>query len=99
MMCWSKGFADRLNAADVKHRRVPAVYLTWANPVFLAFFAFNGINNLRVFNVASSSTPTAPSATHPCPMPQSWGLQAPSGIIYAEQFHLRDSLPEEPHVA
>jgi len=40
--------------------RVPAVYLTWANPVFLAFFAFNGTSNLRAFNVAFSSIPTAP---------------------------------------
>ncbi len=41
--------------------RVPAVYLTWANPVFLAFFSFNRINNLRVFNVAFGSIPTAPT--------------------------------------
>jgi len=41
--------------------RVPGVYLTWANSVFLAFFAFNGINNLRIFNVAFSSIPTAPT--------------------------------------
>ena len=41
--------------------RVPGVYLTWANLMFLAFFAFNGINNLRVFNVAFSSIPTAPT--------------------------------------
>jgi hypothetical protein len=40
--------------------RVPGVYLTWATSVFLAFFTFNGINNLRVFNVAFSSIPTAP---------------------------------------
>jgi hypothetical protein len=32
-----------------------------ANRVFLAFFPFNGINNLRVFNVAFSSIPTAPT--------------------------------------
>ena len=37
------------------------MYLTWANSLFLAFFAFNGINNLRVFNVAFSSIPTAPT--------------------------------------
>jgi hypothetical protein len=41
--------------------RVPGVYLTWANPVFLAFFSFNRINNLRVFSVAFSSIPTAPT--------------------------------------
>ena len=41
--------------------RVPAVYLTWANQVFLAFFAFNGINNLGAFSVAFSSIPTAPT--------------------------------------
>src|SRR5271170_3474727 len=38
--------------------RVPGVYLTWANMMFLAFFAFNGINNLRAFNVGFSSIPT-----------------------------------------
>ena len=27
--------------------RVPAVYLTWANQVFSAFFSLNGINKLR----------------------------------------------------
>jgi hypothetical protein len=41
--------------------RVPGVYLTWANPVFLAFFSFNRISNLRVFSVAFSSIPTAPT--------------------------------------
>jgi hypothetical protein len=41
--------------------RVPRLYLTWANQVFLAFFAFNGINNLRAFNIAFSSIPTAPT--------------------------------------
>lgn len=41
------------------HRpRVPRVYLAWANPVFLPFFPFNRISNLRVFSVAFSSTPT-----------------------------------------
>jgi len=29
--------------------------------VFLAFFSFNRINNLRAFNVAFSSIPTAPT--------------------------------------
>ena len=42
-------------------RRVPGVYLTWANSLFLAYFAFNGINNLRAFNVAFSPIPTAPT--------------------------------------
>jgi hypothetical protein len=42
--------------------RVPGVYLTWANPVFLAFFSFNRISNLRVFSVAFSSIPTAPTS-------------------------------------
>jgi hypothetical protein len=37
------------------------VYLTWANAMFLAFFAFNEINNLRGFNVTFSSIPTAPT--------------------------------------
>jgi hypothetical protein len=39
--------------------RAPAVYLTWANRVFLAFFPFNGISKLRVFSVAFSPIPTA----------------------------------------
>jgi hypothetical protein len=41
--------------------RVPAMYFTWVNSVFLSFFSFNGISNLRVFNVAFSSIPTAPT--------------------------------------
>jgi hypothetical protein len=45
-------------------RRVPRVYLAWANPVFLAFFPFNRINNLRIFSVAFSPIPTAPT-NHP----------------------------------
>jgi hypothetical protein len=39
--------------------RVPGVYLGWANLMFLAFFPFNEVNNLRAFNVALSSIPTA----------------------------------------
>ena len=39
---------------------VPAVYLTWANPMFLAFFALSRISNLRAFNVSPSSILTAP---------------------------------------
>lgn len=50
--------------------RVPSVYLTWANPVFLAFFSFNGTNNLRIFNVAFSSIPTAPTIH----LPDGWTL-------------------------
>jgi hypothetical protein len=34
------------------------VYLTWVNLVFLPFFSFNEINNLRAFTVAFSSIPT-----------------------------------------
>jgi hypothetical protein len=41
--------------------RVPGVYLGWVNSVFLSFFAFNGISNLRAFNVAFGSIPTAPT--------------------------------------
>jgi hypothetical protein len=41
------------------------VYLTWADSQFLAFIAFNGINNLRAFNVAFSSIPTAPTIKPP----------------------------------
>jgi hypothetical protein len=44
-----------------KVSRVPAVYLTWADSLFLPFFALNRINNLRVFSVAFSSIPTAPT--------------------------------------
>jgi len=40
---------------------VPRVYLSWAIPVYLAFFAFMRINNLHVFNAAFSSIPTAPT--------------------------------------
>ncbi len=35
------------------------MYLTWANPLFLAFFAFNEINKLRVFNRAQNSDSSA----------------------------------------
>ena len=47
---------------SLRSLRVPGVYLTWANSVLLPFFAFNGINNLRIFNVAFSSIPTAPTS-------------------------------------
>ncbi len=49
------------NAFTPLRVRVPLVYLTWANSLFLAFFAFNRINNLRAFNVAFSPIPTAPT--------------------------------------
>jgi hypothetical protein len=39
------------------------MYLSWANRMFLAFFPFNGISNLRAFNVAFSSIPTASTKT------------------------------------
>src|SRR5438309_2016493 len=48
--------------------RVPAVYLGWANPVFLAFFPFNRISYLRVFNAVFSSIPIARSITHDDPI-------------------------------
>jgi hypothetical protein len=35
--------------------RVPAVYLTWANVLFLTFFAFNEINKLRVISRGQNS--------------------------------------------
>ena len=55
---------DQTRNADLSllgswYARVPVVYPSWANWVFLAFFAFNGINNLRASNVAFSSIPTA----------------------------------------
>lgn len=40
---------------------IPAAYLTWANSLFLALFAFNRTNNLRIFGVAFSPIPTAPT--------------------------------------
>jgi len=40
---------------------VPGVYLSWAIPVYLAFFAFTRINNLRTVNTAFGSIPTAPT--------------------------------------
>ena len=46
---------------DLSDGRVPAAYLAQANSMFLLFFAFNGVNNLRVFNIAFSSIPTAPT--------------------------------------
>ena len=64
--------------------RVPAVYLSWANSEFLAFFSFNRINNLRVFSVAFSSIPSVPSAKHCCPDAQSRGQQATWINISAE---------------
>jgi hypothetical protein len=41
-----------------------ACTLSWANSSFLSFSAFNRIGNLRAFNVAFSSIPTAPSSFH-----------------------------------
>lgn len=58
------GGASQEARAQYVLRRVPAVYLAWANPVFLALLAFNRINNLRIFSVAFSPIPTAPT-THP----------------------------------
>ncbi len=53
---------ERRNRISIEgHRRVPRVYLGWANPVFLAFFPVNRISNFRAFNVAFSSIPTAPT--------------------------------------
>jgi hypothetical protein len=42
------GLSDRFVNGLHDIVRVPGVYLTWANPVFLAFFSFNRINNSRV---------------------------------------------------
>jgi len=50
-----------LRVGQASPRRVPAVYLGWVNMGFLAFLAFNRINNLRIFSVAFSSIPTAPT--------------------------------------
>src|SRR5579859_1371605 len=54
----------------VRSLRVPGVYLSWAYQVFLTFFAFSRINNLRVFSVAFSSIPTAPTIH----LPDGWTL-------------------------
>ena len=51
---------EKSNHANLQSFRVPTVYLTWANRVFLAFLSFNRINNLRALNIAFSSIPTAP---------------------------------------
>lgn len=45
-------------------RRVPAVYLGWANPVFVAFFSLSGINNLGLFIARFPSIPTRASNEH-----------------------------------
>jgi hypothetical protein len=47
---------------DSAYPRVPGVYLAWATSMFLAFFSFNKISKLRVFNVGFSSIPTAPTS-------------------------------------
>ena len=39
---------------------VPTVYLTWANPLFLAFFPFRIIYNLRQINPAWNSDSPRP---------------------------------------
>src|SRR5579859_43470 len=64
------------------HRfRVPAVYLTWAGLMFLAFLPFNGINNLRAFNVAFSSIPTAPTKS-PVYSPERSFTERSEDIVY-----------------
>jgi len=55
------GLSDRFVNGLHDIVRVPGVYLTWVNSVFLSFFPLNGISNLRAFNVAFSSIPTAPT--------------------------------------
>ncbi len=72
-------FVRRIRLIGSPHRlwpRVPAVYLTWVNPVFLAFFAFNGTSNLRAFNALSSSIPTPLSKVllSLLPLPDKHGL-------------------------
>jgi hypothetical protein len=41
---------------------IPAVYLTWAIAVFLAFFPFSRINNFWRLNVVAGSIPTRASS-------------------------------------
>jgi hypothetical protein len=41
--------------------RVPAVYLTWTNVLFLTFLAFSEINKLRV--ISRGQNPTPPAST------------------------------------
>lgn len=60
--CPKRSNARRITTAlptQSSSNRVPGVYLGWANPMFLAFFSFRAISNLRNFNVAFNSTPTA----------------------------------------
>jgi len=40
-------FHVRSPARDFRNDRVPGVSLSWANPVFLAFFSFSRISKLR----------------------------------------------------
>jgi hypothetical protein len=66
-------------------RRVRGVYLAWANPVFLTFFSFNRINNLRVFSVAFSPIPTAPTNKSPV---KHWVPSASAGTLFAAKTDL-----------
>jgi hypothetical protein len=55
-------------APTASRLRVPAVYPTWADSVFLSFSPFNGINNLRVFRVVFRSIPLPPRGNYlSCP--------------------------------
>jgi hypothetical protein len=55
--------SSTLSCLILRHPRVPGVYLSWAIPVYLAFFAFRRINNLRPVSTAFSSISTAPTRT------------------------------------
>jgi len=67
---------------------VPRVYLTWAHSVFLAFFSFNRISNLRVFNTTFSSIPTAPTKppSSATPLLRAIGKQCPCETLYETQI-------------
>jgi hypothetical protein len=58
---WSQSSQVQIGTVPIIRVRVPAAYVSSAHMMFLAFFAFNGINNLRAFNIAFGSTPTAPT--------------------------------------
>jgi hypothetical protein len=47
--------AASVHAGNSESGRVPAMYLTWANVLFLAFLAFNEISKLRAINRGQNS--------------------------------------------
>jgi hypothetical protein len=71
--------------------RVPRVYLGWANPVFLPFFPFNRINNLRIFSVAFSPIPTAPANAALADQWRCYGERRPAESSGMRKAHTAES--------